>query len=159
MGNNFITGFLSSMAAAIAVWFVAKMAWPYFIDRLLYRGIRIDGVCAINEVREGEEREVGSVTFKQMGNRLTGTSRRTQTRDRRKSDRPFRYKGRIAGEQVTLLFEDRRGRDFDTGSYVFRVHNNCVEMRGKATFHGKPENEIVAELRILRKSASPVPND
>ena len=90
---------------------------------------------------------------------MSGTSQRILTRDGKASDRRFTYTGRIAGEQVTLLFEDQRGRDFDTGTYVFRVQNNCVEMLGMATFHGRRENRIVAEQRVLKKTASPLPAD
>jgi hypothetical protein len=66
--------------------------------------------------------------------------------------------GRIAGEQVTLLFDDKQDRDFDSGTYVFRVSNNCIDMAGMATFHGKPENRIVSEQRFLKKTASSVPS-
>jgi hypothetical protein len=154
---NFLLGVASSIVAAVVGWFVTKHVWPYFVDRVLYRGIRVGGVWEIHEIRDGAPRQVGEITLRQRGNRLDGTGRRLKTRGGQASDRRFSYKGRIAGEQVTLVFEDRQGRDFDTGTYVFRVSNSCVEMSGMATFHGKPENRIVSEQRFLKKSATPPP--
>jgi hypothetical protein len=154
---NFLLGVLSSIVAAVIGWLGTKVVWPHFEDKVLYKGIRVDGVWEIYEIREGSQRKVGEITLRQQGNQVTGTGQRAKTRDGSASDRRFAYKGRIAGEQLTLVFEDQRGRDFDTGTYVFRVSNNCIEMAGMATFHGKPENRIVSEQRFLKKTASPLP--
>ena len=154
---RFFLGVLSSIVAAIVGWVVVKILWPYFVDKVLYKCIRVDGVWEIYDIRNDKQEKVGTLELKQQGSRLSGTSRRVQTREGQASDRRFTYTGRIAGEQVTLLFEDRRGRDFDTGTYVFRVQNSYVEMIGVATFHGKRENRIVGEQRILKKTATPLP--
>jgi hypothetical protein len=74
------------------------------------------------------------------------------TRDGAPSNRKFIYEGRFAGEQLTLIFQDARGEDFDCGTYVFRMQNSGTEMVGMATFHGKKENRIVSEKRTLRKT-------
>ena len=153
---NFILGIISGLVASLLVWLFAKVLLPYLQDKI-YGGLCIDGNWTIYETRGGTEKDVGSLALRQSGYRLKGTSRRTQTRQGDKSDRRFKYKGRVAGDQVTLLFEDARGRDFDAGTYVFRVQNDGVTMVGMATFHGKKENQIVSELRTLRKSASPLP--
>lgn len=149
-------GIFSGLVTSILVWLFAKLLLPYIQDRL-YGGLRIEGNWKIYETRDGVEKEVGSLSLQQNGYRLTGKSHRTRTRQGEKSDRQFVYKGRIAGEQVTLLFEDAQGRDFDTGTYVFRIQNDGVTMLGMSTFHGKQENRIVSEMRTLRKSASPLP--
>lgn len=154
---NLVPGVVASILAIILAWLATKVAWPHFQDRIFYKGVRVDGVWDICDVRDGSERKTGSLTLRQQGSKVTGTSHRIQTRDGQNSDRRFTYTGRIAGEQLTLVFEDQRGRDFDTGTYVFRVQNNYVEMVGMTTFHGKRENKIIAESRILRKTASPLP--
>lgn len=153
---NFTLGVISGLVTSFLVWFFAKVLLPYLQDRI-YGGICVDGKWTIYETKDGTERDVGSLTLHQKGFRLTGTSRRTQTRQGEKSDRQFVYKGRIAKDRITLLFEDARGRDFDTGTYVFRVHNDGVTMEGMATFDGKQENRIVSEPRTRRKTASPLP--
>ncbi len=94
---------------------------------------------------------VGSIKLKQSGKRISGQSERRMTRDGKESRRRFSYLGRISGEQLTLTFQDQRGEDFDCGSYIFRVQNDGLEMIGMATFHGRKENRIIAEPRILRK--------
>ena len=98
--------------------------------------------------------EIGKITLKQTGHRISGTSVRTKRRDGKKSDRAFNYKGHIYKDQVTLMFEDARGVGFDSGTYVFVVQNDGNTMIGMATFHGKRENQIVSELRTLKKTPS-----
>lgn len=49
------------------------------------------------------------------------------------------------------MFEDKKGIGFDTGTYVFIVQNDGNTMVGVATFHGKTENLIVSENRILKR--------
>lgn len=154
---SFLLGVFASIVAAGVVWLVTKLLWPYTSDKLLYKGIRVDGVWEIYDIRDGKEKKVGLLILKQHGSRLSGTSQRVETRAGAASDRRFVYTGRIVVEQVTLVFEDQRGRDFDTGTYVFRVQNNYVEMVGVATFHGKQENRIVSEQRVLKKTAFPSP--
>ncbi len=154
---NFMLGVMSSLAAAGLVWVSTRLVWPYVTAKVLYKGVRIDGVWEIYDVKDGAQRKTGLLTLRQQGSRLAGTSQRIETRQGTASDRRSTYAGRIAGEQVTLLFQDQRGLDFDSGAYVFRVQNNCVEMVGVATFHGKPENAIVSERRVLKKTASPLP--
>ncbi|HEX8342387.1 MAG TPA: hypothetical protein VF624_15900 [Tepidisphaeraceae bacterium] len=155
---NFVVGVITSIVAAPLIWLGAKVVWPHVADRLLYKGIRIEGVWEIHEIRQDSLRHIGELTLRQTGSRVSGSGRRFLTREGRPCDRRFSYMGRIAGEQVTLLFDDKQDRDFDSGTYVFRVSNNCIDMAGMATFHGKPENRIVSEQRFLKKTASSVPS-
>jgi hypothetical protein len=155
--GNFILGVASSIVGACLIWTFVALLLPYVHDKLLYGGPRVEGIWDIVEFKDGAERTVGKMTLNQKGARVSGSSYRTLTRDGVASDRRFVYSGRIAGEQLTLLFEDARGRDFDSGSYIFRLYNDHVTMHGLATFHGKPENRILSEARILRKTASPLP--
>jgi hypothetical protein len=152
---GFVEGVATSIVAAFLVWLFVTIVWPTFQDKVLYSGVRIDGVWDICEMRADELKIVGKVTFQQKGSRITGTSTRVQTRQGLPSDRRFAYRGRIAGDQITLVFQDARGRDFDTGTYVFRLQNDCITMHGMATFAGKPENRIVSEARTLKKTPSP----
>lgn len=149
---TFLFGFLSSIAAAAFIAVVVKWAWPSFSDKCLYRGVRIEGVWNITEVRNGETVTVGCIELKQVGLRITGHSSRTRTREGKESDRRFSYFGSIHGDQVTLTFEDDRGKGFDTGTYVFIVQNDAKTLVGMATFHGKQENRIVSEPRVLKKA-------
>jgi len=149
--RDFILGVGSSVAATTLVWWFVKLLLPYLQDKFFYRGVRVDGMWDIVEVRDGQRKSVGKMTLEPRGSRIRGRSRRSQTREGLPSNREFVYSGRIAGEQVTLLFEDARGRDFDTGSYIFRLLNDCVTMQGVATFNGKKENGIIAEQRLLLK--------
>lgn len=97
---------------------------------------------------------VGQVELTQQGHIVKGQSTRIKTRDGKKSERRFRYHGFISGNQVTLIFEDVKGVGFDTGTYVFTIHNDAKKMIGMATFHGKIENKIVSESRTLIKLVS-----
>lgn len=151
--NTFLVGFVSSLAATAVFTVLAKTAWPIFIDRI-YKGIRVAGSWEIIENRERKKTKVGLLELKQAGRRITGKSVRVKRRDGKKSNRKFKCKGYIDGDQVTLLFEDKHGVAFDTGSYVFIVQNDGLTMIGMATFHGKVENQIVAEQRTLQKVAS-----
>ncbi|HSZ57765.1 MAG TPA: hypothetical protein VK797_19030 [Tepidisphaeraceae bacterium] len=154
---SFVFGVFSSITAALIGWFAVRRVWPFIQDRMLYNGIRIDGIWDICSLKDGKEEVVGKLELFQQGSRITGTGHRTQTRQGAPSDRRFKYSGRIVGDQVTLLFQDVRGKDFDSGSYIFCVHNDYVVMDGMATFHGKPENRIVSERRVLKKTATPLP--
>jgi hypothetical protein len=99
--------------------------------------------------------ECGKLTLRQEGRHLTGDSMRTETRQGLPSDRRFVYRGQIVGNRVDLLFEDARGKNFDSGSYIFCVHNDYVIMEGFATFHGKPEGRIVSEKRGTKENCGP----
>ena len=70
------------------------------------------------------------------------------------SNREFEYVGKIQNNQLTLVFEDKKGKGFDSESYVFIVQNDGLTMQGMATFQGKPENGIVSEPRCLKKVPS-----
>lgn len=151
--NDFIFGFSSSVAATVFIAVLSKWVWPALKARV-YSGIKVDGEWEIVEERDGRNLTVGTIELRQLGSVVTGTSRRKKTREGKTSDRKFTYKGTIHDDQVTLIFEDKRGKGFDTGSYVFIVQNDCKTMLGNATFHGRTENKIVSEPRILRKVAS-----
>lgn len=148
---DFLTGFASSIIATLVIYLVTQHGWPIFSDRALYQGIRIDGVWEIIEKRNGKQQRVGKVEFKQIGRHISGKSLRTKKRDGTQSNRQFFYSGSIYRDQVTLLFQDSKGVGFDTGSYIFIVQNDGNTMVGMATFHGKSENRIVSEGRILKK--------
>ncbi len=94
----------------------------------------------------------GRLELKQVGRSITGTSVRSKTREGKKSERRFTYRGVIQGNQVTLLFEDAKGVGFDSGTYVFTVQNDAKTMLGMATFHGRKENRIISESRTLTKT-------
>lgn len=149
--SDFAIGFVSSLAATAFGWLVVRHLWPFFVFSAFYRGVRIDGSWEIHEVRNGESRVAGKIKLKQLGARITGESERTLTREGKPSQRRFLYNGSIHGHQVTLSFEDNKGRGFDTGTYVFIVQNDGTTMVGMATFHGKGENRIVSEPRTLKK--------
>lgn len=152
--NNFLIGVFSSLTATVVFAFLIKWAWPNFKDKCLYDGIRIDGSWDITEFRNEKQVKVGQLVLKQTGRHLSGSSTRSISRDGKTSNRSFTYKGAIYGHQVTLLFEDKKGIGFDSGTYVFTVQNDGKTMIGMATFHGKPENSIVSEERILTKVLS-----
>lgn len=111
----------------------------------------MDGSWEIHEVRDEKGRVAGKIKLKQTGRRVTGESVRLITRNGEASNRQFSYKGSIHGHQLTLSFEDRKGVGFDAGTYVFIVQNDGNTMIGMATFHGKVENRIVSEPRMLKK--------
>lgn len=152
---DFLYGVLASIVAAFVCWLCVKVIWPYFQDRYLYQGIRIDGLWIIHSIKDDKEHAVGKLTIKQQGSRLTGSSYRSETRQGLPSDRVFVYSGRIVGDKVLMTFEDARGESFDFGSYVFSLHNDGIVMHGMATFHGKPEGMIISEKRILKKTPAP----
>ena len=152
--DSFVVGVASSLAAAVLYALIVRYAWPTFQNRVLYKGIRVAGSWDIFEQRNGKRKKVGQIKLKQSGRRITGSSVRSKRRDGKKSDRSFHYKGHIDSRQVTLLFEDASGVGFDAGSYVFIVQNDGLTMIGMATFHGKPENQIVSESRTLEKAPS-----
>jgi hypothetical protein len=147
---NFILGVAASVLANVASK-LAGITWPHVYDRAFYRGIQIGGAWEIIETRNGEQVAVGQIELEQWGHHINGTGERRLSREGKPSDRKFSYTGRFAGEQLTLIFQDTRGPDFDCGTYVFRVMNSGIEMVGKATFHGKNENKVVSEDRLLRK--------
>lgn len=151
---DFVIAVLASVAATILVALLAKWFWPNFKDKCLYKGVRVDGLWDITEVRDGETVKVGRTELKQQGCRLTGKGTRTKTRDGKHSERKFHYNGTISGNQVTLIFEDAQGIGFDTGTNVFIVYNDSKTLIGMATFHGKIENKIVSEPRIWLKAVS-----
>jgi len=151
---NFLLGILSSIVAAAIVAVTVKWGWPSFRNKCLYDGVRIDGTWEISEERNSKEVKVGRLELKQTGRSISGSSVRSKTRDGKKSERKFCYKGVLHGHQLTLLFEDEKGVGFDSGTYVFTVHNDSKTMLGMATFHGKQENKIVSEQRKLTKVLS-----
>lgn len=152
--TSLFVGIAGSIIAAGLIALVTEWIWPNVNDKCLYKGVRVEGVWDVIEERNGENVTVGRLELKQQGCRLTGTSTRTKTRDGKNSDRKFNYRGSISGCQITLIFEDAQGIGFDTGTYVFTVYNDSKTMVGMSTFHGKTENKIVAEPRILRKAAA-----
>ncbi|EKY4104500.1 hypothetical protein P3S37_10565 [Enterobacter hormaechei] len=151
--SEFLLGVLASLVAGVVV-FILKIIWPNLTDKCLYKGVRVEGMWDVMEERSGRSLKVGRLELKQRGCRLTGISSRTKTRDGKNSDRKFNYHGLINGNQVTLVFEDALGVGFDTGTYVFTVYNDGTTMVGMATFHGKRENKIISEPRILRKTVA-----
>lgn len=148
---NFIAGVASSLIATLLIYLVKRHLWPAFSNSVLYRGIRVDGAWEIFDQKDNAQRLVGKIRLEQTGRLITGESARSLTRDGKSSNRRFLYSGSIHGNQVTLTFEDRKGIGFDVGSYLFIVQNDGNTMIGMATFHGKSENSIVAEKRILTK--------
>lgn len=152
--TEFLMGVFASIMAIVLIAIMVRWIWPSFKDRCLYNGIRVVGSWDIIEVRNGNNIEVGRIELKQQGRLITGTSTRIKTRDGKKSERKFLYRGSICGHQVTLTFEDAQGVGFDTGTYVFTVQNDSKIMIGMATFHGKTENKIVSEPRTLVKAVS-----
>ncbi len=152
--TEFFFGVLSSIFATMLIWIVSKWVLPTFKDRYLYSGIRVNGSWAISELRNGKSVKSGTIEFTQQGRTIKGVSTRTKTRDGKKSTRKFNYRGFISGRQITLIFEDAKGEGFDTGTYVFTIQNNAKEMIGMTTFHGKAENKIVSEERLLTKIPS-----
>jgi len=149
--ENFLVGVISSLSATLVLAVIVKWGWPTFQDQCLYQGVRVDGEWDIIEMRDGKTIKVGSVIFNQTGRKITGKSIRSKTRDGKSSGRKFDYKGLISGNQITLVFEDSKGAGFDTGTYVFTILNNLTMMNGMSTFHGKKENKIISEPRILKK--------
>jgi hypothetical protein len=150
--TDFILGVTASILAAILGYICTQHLWPIFRNRALYRGIHIQGTWEIFEQRREKQLLVGKIQLRQVGNNVSGQSARTRTRDGKISNREFLYKGSILGSQVTLFFEDKKGAGFDTGAYVFIVQNDGNTMIGMATFHGKVENRIISEDRILKKT-------
>jgi hypothetical protein len=148
--ENFSWGVLSGLVASGLI-AITRHLIPILKDRYLYNGIRVGGKWKVSETRNEEQITSGSLTLEQKGNIVTGTSTRTVTRNGEQSQRTFHYKGTVSGHQMTLIFEDANGKGFDTGAYVFTVQNDCNKMIGMTTFHGKPENRIVSEQRILTK--------
>jgi len=144
-------GVIASIIGAIFLFIIQKFITPWFTDYILYKGIKVTGSWNIIEQRNGKHSKVGSISLKQKGKYITGSSTRTKTRDGKISTREFEYKGTISGNQVNLMFEDKAGNDFDSGSYVFTVKNDKKVMVGMATFHGKKENRIISESRTLEK--------
>lgn len=151
---DFLCGVLSSILATLFITSIVKFVWPFFKDRCLYEGVRVAGAWDITEVRNKQSITAGRIELKQQGRLITGTSTRTITRDGSTSERKFKYRGSVSGNQVTLFFEDAQGAGFDTGTYVFTVLNDSKTMVGMATFHGKKENRIVSEPRTLIKAVS-----
>jgi hypothetical protein len=151
---DFLIGVLASIIAFILIKVTVQYIWPFIQDRWSYKGIRVNGTWKIQESRNNKTVEVGRIEFTQMGNRITGHSIRNKTREGKKNDRRFVYSGYIHKNQITLTFEDSRGKGFDTGTYVFIVENCGKKMIGMATFHGKKENRIVSEQRVLTKLVS-----
>ena len=151
---NFFLGVLASFLATFLFEGGRRWAWPTFKDRCLYSGVRVDGAWDITEERHGQQVKCGKLVLSQTGATVTGTSVRLRTRDGKESERTFAYHGTIRGNQVTLTFEDRKGIGFDSGTYVFTVQNDAKTMVGMATFHGKSENRIVSEMRILTKAVA-----
>lgn len=149
--TNFIAGVGSSIAAAFLIYVFVRHLWPAFRNKALYQGVRVDGSWEIVEQRSENPVRVGKIVLEQTGSDVSGHSERLMTRDGQSSNRQFSYKGSIQGRQLTLLFEDKKGVGFDTGAYVFVVHNDGNTMVGMATFHGKKENKIVSEFRTLRR--------
>ncbi|EOW9213770.1 TPA: hypothetical protein ACN3ZQ_002164 [Vibrio cholerae] len=152
--TEFFIGVVASLSATALVALVVKWGWPTFQSNCLYKGVKVAGEWDIVEVRNGKNITVGRITLQQVGSNITGSSIRSKTRDGKKSERKFSYKGTIFGNQVTLVFEDHKGVGFDTGTYVFTVQNDHKSMIGMATFHGKIENKIVSESRTLKKVLS-----
>lgn len=150
---SFLLGVLSSLVATGIIYLVARVALPNLKDKWLYNGVRVSGSWDVYEERNGINIKSGTLELKQIGRIIHGSSTRTKTRDGNESQRKFNYFGSISAHQMTLIFDDAKGKDFDTGSYVFIVQNDCKTMIGMTTFHGKPENKIVAEQRTLIKVA------
>lgn len=150
---SFLLGVISSLVATGIIYFVAKVALPSLKDKWLYNGVRVSGSWDVYEERNGMNIKSGTLELKQVGRIINGTSIRTKTRNGDESQRKFNYSGSISAHQMTLIFDDEKGKNFDTGSYVFIVQNDCKTMIGMTTFHGKPENKIVAEQRTLIKVA------
>ncbi|WP_229613499.1 hypothetical protein [Vibrio parahaemolyticus] len=151
---DFFTGVASSILATGVIAFIVKCGWPIFQNKCLYKGIKVAGEWDIVESRDDKNKTVGRITLNQIGSQITGISIRSKTRDGKRSERKFKYKGTIFGNQVTLVFEDHNGVGFDTGTYVFTVQNDHKTMIGMATFHGKVENRIVSESRTLKRVLS-----
>lgn len=152
--TEFFIGVVASLSATVLVALVVKWGWPTFQNNCLYKGVKAAGEWDIVEVRNGKNITAGRITLQQVGSNIAGSSIRSKTRDGKKSERKFSYKGTIFGNQVTLMFEDHKGVGFDTGTYVFTVQNDHKTMIGMATFHGKSENKIVSESRTLKKVLS-----
>ncbi|WP_027252045.1 hypothetical protein [Photobacterium halotolerans] len=152
--TEFFIGVVASLSATALVTLVVKWGWPTFQSNCLYKGVKVAGEWDIVEVRNGKNITAGRITLQQVGSNIAGSSIRSKTRDGKKSERKFSYKGTIFGNQVTLMFEDHKGVGFDTGTYVFTVQNDHKTMIGMATFHGKSENKIVSESRTLKKVLS-----
>ena len=151
--TDFGLGILASVVAAIVV-AIASLTWKWLKNRFFYKGVRVNGTWDVFEDRDGKRVNSGKLKLQQSGSFVKGTSTRTKTRGGKKSNREFKYHGSVSGHQMTLIFEDKKGDGFDTGSYVFIIQNDCTTMIGRTTFHGKPENEIVSERRTLVKVIS-----
>lgn len=151
---NFSLGVLTSLLATGIIYVVQNFIWPNFKDKCLYNGVRVEGIWEVCDIRNGVEITSGSIELKQLGCVINGTSTRIRTREGKDSERKFHYHGLISGHQMTLTFDDAKGKNFDTGSYVFIIQNDSKTMIGMTTFHGKTENRIVAESRILKKKLS-----
>lgn len=148
---EFWIGVAASLVATALVYVSRRFLWPMLWERVFYRGVNLGGTWEIVEERSGESRVVGKIELKQLGRRLTGSSVRSRTRGGQPSNRKFSYTGSIQGHQATLVFEDQKGVGFDVGTYVFIVQDDGNTMVGMATFHGKAENKIVSEPRILKR--------
>ncbi|MGO1001908.1 hypothetical protein [Lysobacter sp. CA196] len=148
---NFLGDVISSIAATILIYLAVRQWWPAVSNRVLYKGIRVDGSWEIIELRDNKQKLMGKISLKQTGGRISGDGERSKTRDGKPSRRQFAYEGSIHGNQMTLLFEDKKGVGFDTGTYMFIIQNDGNTMTGMATFHGKSENQVVSERRILKK--------
>lgn len=149
--QDFFIGVASGIFTVIVIYVTTKHLWPAFRNTALYNGVRIDGTWEILEQRNGKQQRAGKITFKQTGNSISGQSARSRTREGKQSNRKFSYNSTIHGNQVTLLFEDKKGIGFDAGTYVFVVQNDAKTMIGMTTFHGKAENQIVSEGRTLQR--------
>ncbi|MGP2415842.1 hypothetical protein ACTUSQ_16955 [Pantoea ananatis] len=150
---SFLLGVISSIVATVIIYLTVKVALPNLKDKWLYNGVRVSGTWDVYEERNGMKIKSGTLELTQLGRIINGTSTRTKTRDGNESQRRFNYFGSISAHQMTLIFDDVKGKNFDTGSYVFIIQNDCKTMVGMTTFHGKPENKIVAEQRTLIKVA------
>ncbi|WP_299497221.1 hypothetical protein [uncultured Shewanella sp.] len=82
---EFLMAILAGIVTVVIIAVVTKWLWPSFQDKCLYKGIRIAGTWAISETRKGTTIKSGKITLKQKGRVITGSRKRTKTRDGKES--------------------------------------------------------------------------
>lgn len=151
MIEGLITGILASTMFLGITLAVKQWLWPKYVAAM-YEGSKIDGEW---DIFYGGAKDASAVlSVKQLGNKITGTSRISKNKAGKVVNRRYKYNGIFLNNSTILIFEDEKHPLLMGGAMVLHhIDADAQIMRGKSIYFKTEIDDIdTSEIVLWKKS-------
>ncbi|HEV2611057.1 MAG TPA: hypothetical protein VGU61_12380 [Noviherbaspirillum sp.] len=150
--NDLAQGVIAGLVTGILIW-LFRAVWlkilSPFIEDLLYRGVRIEGLW-IAELVGAESTHKEEIVIKQWGNRVAGTLKCIEGQDQNSS---YSFSGTFKNLILTAMYESTDKFSTDRGTFTVRLEDNGSYFKGHTVYLGATDGELSDAAYVWNKKA------